>query len=480
MPKHNFSHSELRHRILAALNQKPADSIADLTRSLNAVRPSVSRAIKSLEEASLITRDNRRIILTEEGRSMLNKLNSSLAQKTRKTADLTTRILIDAQKQAEKLEKNLRTSTGHIAWEGVNSLTFATPALESFAQMAPGLSAINSLATVTPALESFAQMTSSISAAVNSLSVVTPALKSFTQMASGISAAVSAITQIQSVNLEWLQVPQDIISLNTSHLFLENNALISGMMIDLQAIGEQIIAPITPLTHLLDITLESTRAYESYFKELVPQISITQDPVFLKNALLTPAIGTSALLKSSRSIIEAQAEREQAEPNHPQTTQVLIITEKYAELNNTLNGHLTPLGERFQNKWEGAWQVLFSDSKDRHSQATHSARELLMQLLDHLAPDESFTEEDLKINSISKVTRKMRIKRILGEEGSKGSIRLIDSFATMLDGMYDVLAGESHRRDGEHKTDQGISALLAALGSFLVLLFEERDRNSSK
>jgi hypothetical protein len=132
------------------------------------------------------------------------------------------------------------------------------------------------------------------------------------------------------------------------------------------------------------------------------------------------------------------------------------------------------LGERFSNKWEGAWQTLSSDNMDRHSQVTHSARELLIQVLAYLAPDETFTKEECTQHNVNKPSRKMRIKRILGTT-SEGPINLIDSFADTLDNMYHVLTGEAHRRNDQFKSDQTITALLVSLGSFLVMLLDWHD-----
>ena len=107
-------------------------------------------------------------------------------------------------------------------------------------------------------------------------------------------------------------------------------------------------------------------------------------------------------------------------------------------MTSTLEGYLKPLGERYLDKWEGSWHTLYSGNKDRHSQATHSGRELLMQVLEHLAPNEVFTKEDCIKCNVDKPSRKMRIRYILHTD-NKHLINLIENVADTLDEMYHVL-----------------------------------------
>jgi Predicted pPIWI-associating nuclease len=154
-------------------------------------------------------------------------------------------------------------------------------------------------------------------------------------------------------------------------------------------------------------------------------------------------------------------------------------SESYIALTPKLEAYLKPLGQRFIDKWEGAWQILYSGNKDRQSQATHSGRELLMQVLAYLAPDNVFSKEDCaKYGVNNKPTRKMRIKQILGHN-HKSTVELIDSMADTLDCMYDVLVGEAHRRDGNNHLEDTIVGQLAALGASLIMLLSMRSENQS-
>jgi len=76
-----ISHSELRHRILSSLNLEPASSVTSLAQKLELLRPSVSRAVSSLQEAGLITRQGRSINLSDAGREELRHLDAGLSAK---------------------------------------------------------------------------------------------------------------------------------------------------------------------------------------------------------------------------------------------------------------------------------------------------------------------------------------------------------------------------------------------------------------
>src|SRR5947209_8230497 len=98
------SNSNLSHRILLTLNNKPADSVSALARDLETLRPSVSRAVNSLQNTGLVTRQERTVLLTEAGQEEVQRLTVELPAKVKKTADLATRVLVQAVQQQKQME----------------------------------------------------------------------------------------------------------------------------------------------------------------------------------------------------------------------------------------------------------------------------------------------------------------------------------------------------------------------------------------
>jgi DNA-binding MarR family transcriptional regulator len=457
-----LSYSELRHRILIALSQKPESSITALASSLNSSRPSVSRAIKSLEEAHLVRRENRTLTLTEEGQEAVKELNASLASKV----DIYTSILESARETASKQREQLNTLANSSIAQMASALQNGLAAqLVQTLQNSLAVQLTQSLQN-SPALHLAQTLQNSLAAQLAQAFRNYPTLQ----------PTINAIAYVQSINLSWLHSE---ITAGLSHLLLENNALLSSMMVDLEAMAKATVMPSFSLDNLLNDTLRAAMAYETYFKAVALSIDKFSQTETLKFALVTPTIATYSLVNSVRGTIELQAvSLEEERTTTEETTRVIIYSAQYAEITMQLVEGLKPLGERFINKWEGAWETLYSGSKDRHSQATHSARELLMQVLAYLAPDEIFTKEECFQNKVDKPNRKMRIKHILGSH-SQHPVNLIDSFADTLDEMYHVFTGEAHRRDDSNKSDQTIAALLVALGSFLMLLLTWRNSDPS-
>src|SRR5581483_2601184 len=86
------NHSNLHHRILTSLKLAPVDSVTALAQRLDVLRPSVSRAVKSLEDAGCVTRSGKRITLSLSGRTLLGVLDDTLAIKLMKDAEAATRV----------------------------------------------------------------------------------------------------------------------------------------------------------------------------------------------------------------------------------------------------------------------------------------------------------------------------------------------------------------------------------------------------
>ena len=504
------SHSELRHRILTALNQEPASSVTALAQRLGALRSSVSRASNSLLDAGLITRKGHTLILSEAGQEELQRLDVALSSRIRKTTDSATRILaqtIPIGKQMEALINSpgmrgilaFDTSLSRQTWKALGSgimqqaeqIQGIGNALSTLGAFSSGIQQAEQVRDIGNALSTLGAVGSGIMQQAEQVQGIGNALSTLGAAGSGIQQALNALDRsyvqhsleainvtahIQAINLDLLRNWDQGLSGNLNHLILENNAFLSGIMVDLEAIARVGAMVDHTVESLINQTAWTTVAYHTYFEDTVNGFSQNLALESLGKSLTIPTTTVAALVGSARSIIESHV-ISPTEDKVNETTRVSVYTAQYVAIAARLEGYLRPLGEHFIDKWEGAWQTLYSESKDRYSQATHSARELLMQILAHLAPDDAFSKEDY-INHNGKPTRKMRVKYILGYD-SQSTIELIDDMANMLDSMYNMLVGETHRRDGRHKHEDTIAALLAALGGVLTMILSMRSNKQS-
>lgn len=450
-----ISHSELRHRILAALNLEPASSVTSLAQKLGVLRPSVSRTISSLQDAGLIIRKGRTISLSETGQEELRRLDAELTLKVKKSTDLATRILEQATETGRQLEPLIKS---HIMESLINS-----PLVQIGEELA------NS-----PLLQLGEELANSPLLQLGKALANSPLLQAAKALAndSALQAmeAINATAHIQTINLKLLQSWQQEIRSPLNHLVLENNLLLSNMMVDLEAINEMRAKVSHTLASLINQTAWTTKAYDTYFVDVVSGFSQIPTLDSLELSLTIPTTAAASLVGSTRCIVESEiVSQTEEKPDTSNVAKTHVYSERYVVITPKLEAYLKPLGQRFVDKWEGAWQTLYSGSRDRHSQATHSGRELLMQVLAYLAPDNVFTKEDCIRHGVDKPSRKMRIKYILGYE-YQSTAELIDSMANTLDSMHHVLVGEAHRRDDNNHLDDTIVGQLAALGASLIML----------
>ena len=138
------------------------------------------------------------------------------------------------------------------------------------------------------------------------------------------------------------------------------------------------------------------------------------------------------------------------------------------------------LGPRFLSMWDGAMETARSDNPDRLRQAAHSGRELINQSLAFLAPDDSFSQEAIdQFGNDGKITRAMRIRKILGHRSSKArwGVAIEKGIITSVD----TLTGISHYRSTEVQLSQNqLISLLVTIGGFLAFCLHsiEIDNNT--
>src|SRR5260370_4887116 len=97
------STSNLSQNVLLALSRNSASSVTDLALGLGLLRPSVSRAVSSLQNAGLVSRQGRTLLLTEAGQEEVRRLSAELPAKVTKTADQALRTLERVAEQQKQM-----------------------------------------------------------------------------------------------------------------------------------------------------------------------------------------------------------------------------------------------------------------------------------------------------------------------------------------------------------------------------------------
>jgi DNA-binding MarR family transcriptional regulator len=462
------SNSNLSHRILITLSSRPASSVTALARDLELLRPSVSRAVNTLQNAGFVTRQGRTLLLTEAGQKEVQRLSVELPAKVKKTADQATRIL----QQITEQQKQMEAITNSPGTRAIQALTNSAglQAIQALTNSA-GLRAIQAL-TNSPSLQAAQALMSSPGIQLHR------AVLNEVKMPTQLAGIIASIAQIQRINLDILQIGRLPFS-SLEHLFIENNVFISRMISDLEVIARVGIGLNSSLEILRHLTIEATKAYDAHFRKVSDILidKVAQEQVLVENLqmeLVIPTTTTSSLVGSTRNLIRAQSIPQLEESSSVELTEVHVYSQQYLAMSSLLEHYLKPLSRRFVSKWHGAWQTLSSESEDRYSQVMHSGRELLMQVLAHLVPDELFTKEEIARNNGRPPTRRMRIRRILD---SSSKAEWVDKTAAALDSTYDVLAAESHNRDEEYRDDDTAAGQLIVLGGLLLTLLSRRSNN---
>jgi hypothetical protein len=139
-----------------------------------------------------------------------------------------------------------------------------------------------------------------------------------------------------------------------------------------------------------------------------------------------------------------------------------------------LDAALHRLGPSLVELRHGAWSAANSTAPDSPRQAAHSARELLRQVLDAVAPIEEVKAQSwFKPDKASQsgITRKMRVRLALQKRGLGSSERdrkVIESTMELIGNLYDKLSAEAHLVVGSRQVLDCLRLVEAALGILLV------------
>src|SRR5207253_2889023 len=109
-----------------------------------------------------------------------------------------------------------------------------------------------------------------------------------------------------TINLGLLQSWKEEVFSPLNHLVLENNVLLSNMMVDLEALTKIGATVSQSLGSLINQTAWTTRIYDAYYLDVVSDFK--QIPTFdrLDLSLAIPTTGAASLVGSTRRIVESE------------------------------------------------------------------------------------------------------------------------------------------------------------------------------
>jgi hypothetical protein len=147
-----------------------------------------------------------------------------------------------------------------------------------------------------------------------------------------------------------------------------------------------------------------------------------------------------------------------------------------------LSRKLFGIGKELSTKLNGAWKTLNDFSKDdRVSQSSHSARELISDILIELAPDEKVVEREWfkPETSNGRPTQRQRAKyAILGKNAalSDSDLQPIQDLGDNIRSSYESLNKLAHLRDYTNDLQKMTENLIDEVQIYLLRLLELRER----
>ena len=346
------------------------------------------------------------------------------------------------------------------------------------------LSAVDSGAISTLARDSFV---GSFSEAIRAMAVPVPDIWGIEQIAGAISASNSALALPVSETLIELAKVQVMHAESVQHManFFASSAVAPNLLWNLIQSGQTVSRILAGMGEVASIDVQSLdlsqrlqsdlirlgSAYSSYAVDGYSGLAALKVDFswpglarkYFREEIDFPSRATDVALYSGRMILEGSkhGENVQAIPHayHPPL---------YA---NDLFDDLFEDKPYLREMRQGAWDALHSRRPHSKSQAAHSARELIMQSLDLLAPDILFSPEEL--GERKQPTRRLRLQRALTGAG-KHEIAWIDNLiGTVLD-MYNHVTEISHfRSDSDDISSDDLYFLLLALDGVLGLVFHK-------
>lgn len=152
--------------------------------------------------------------------------------------------------------------------------------------------------------------------------------------------------------------------------------------------------------------------------------------------------------------------------------QTQYVSKEGTRIGMSVEVYLEKLNPELVDIRRGVWDTFNSNSPDRFRQSAHSMRELLRLVLSQAAPDHVFTPEEIMRYGVDgRITRKMRMKKILGPEMDSNLVKFNDDLCSSINSLYDLLSAIAHT--GKRKGEKIRAALIAGDALIVSLLSEE-------
>jgi DNA-binding MarR family transcriptional regulator len=529
--------SLLQQRILVSLSQERAPSVAALSRRLKTQRPSVSRAAAQLTAGGLIKREGTALDLTEAGRTEVQKITDALPKKVGETATRVSKLkgqqrqlrgfaemaigssflgdptylrqftgaayILDIHRQLSGMDLMKDTLDSFTRYErtfgSIADLIHGVEATGARDLIGRGSDSIFSMLRLTDPLSD--QMRSTYESALGTIDIssfVRPAWLDEAQR------SISGLMGLQRLNLDWSEV-----LMGTARSFMgagggahdtygldafltEHNSTIARMVADMGRITALPASYVTDL--LVRPTLDVTDAYEAYYTERLGNLGLqaAQPPLDVERFgvdLVLPTTTTSLAVRSTHNLaigsfldedgyaVQSVDGMEGIGSSKPpkSTTPTTSVGVTWEARSAVFVPVFEKLGPIYVQRWRGAWVTLHSDSPDRIGQAAHSARELISLLLHEFAPDEGFSQEEIRqYGDKGKITRRMRVRRILNIDHDN-TVSWFDHLVGLVVAGYGALSGEAHSHEASSEyTVDGLEAMLLMVASMVQFMLGQR------
>jgi hypothetical protein len=139
-----------------------------------------------------------------------------------------------------------------------------------------------------------------------------------------------------------------------------------------------------------------------------------------------------------------------------------------ADAADEIEAALSLLGQEFVDMRNGARAAFLSARPDSQRQAAFSTRELLVQVLHKIAPDEAVLGQ--LGSSGQRVTRKARVRFALRAKAdfSDSTAEMIESAAAWVESLHDKLSAEAHGRETARQAKHLIQSVDMILETLLL------------
>ena len=453
---------------LLEAHPEPVKVLADLARLLEASRSSVSRAVHALAEGGYVIKGDKGWVLTDSGIDEAERIELEESKGTSEASRIVVKGISPHQIEALRMKAS---ELANVASQLVGSYQLNQRAFESLLPDEGVLDqlqlAVNSFAGFKdmtfawddlpplidpPVTENFAAAFLRNSSALNQWegisAAVAPDLHRVSARLAQESLATFARSQHIGLSLMPKVAPLGEIASSALRELSGTNMGLSWIMKDLGHISalDSVHESIDRhFARLLPDVAELGRVYGEYVEDVAGRFGelLAERPFTVEIA--RPTWATAAYVGVVRDLVLV-------DDRHESHVDVIDFTRE--ESSSGAGEFFLSFGQQYHAKWEGARLTLSSSNPDRISQAAHSGRELLMQLLEVLAPDDVFTQDEIdKEGHNGRVTRKMRVRKA-AYNSRMSAVKLADTLAEAIDNLYGEITAVSHNRDSEQRVNE--------------------------